>query len=174
MKTLKRFITLSFCLSALCLFTINAQNISTTYSAEQIDELYKKHKMYKPRDTNPSPELNDTFLKDFPNARDIDWEKSDVLYEVEFEIGRLPSRDYEAYYDMQGKLIMYKQEISTKDIPAVVKNGALTKYPKSDIEEATKIVKGKELFYKIELEKGDLDVKITLNVEGIIINEIID
>lgn len=174
MKISRRFTILCFCLSLFYSMGINAQNVATEYSVEQIDKLYKNHKMYNPRDTQPSVELNNKFLRDFPNARDIDWEKSEVLYEVEFEIGRLPGRDYEAYYDMKGQLVMYKQEISVRDLPAVVKNGALGKYPNFSIEDASKIVKGKEVFYKVELEKGEFDVKIVLDTKGAIVNEIMD
>lgn len=174
MKTPIRFSVLCFCLSLFCSIGISAQNVTTEYSVEQINKLYKNHKMYNPHDTQPSLELNNKFLKDFPNARDIDWEKSEVLYEVEFEIGRFPSRDYEAYYDMKGQLVMYKEEISIKDLPAIVKNGALGKYPNFSIEDACKIVKGKEVFYKVELEKGDFEVKIVLDTKGAIINEIMD
>ena len=174
MKTPIRLAIIFFSLSLFCSIEIAAQNVTAEYSVEQINELYKNHKMHNPHDSHPSLELNKTFLKDFPGARDIDWEKSEVLYEVEFEIGRLPSRDYKAYYDMKGQLVMYKQEISTRDLPAVVKNGALGKYPNFSIEEASKIVKGKEVFYKVEVEKGDFDVKIILNTEGVIVEEVMD
>lgn len=174
MKKLIRLTILPFSLFLFCSMGVNAQNVTSEYSSGQINELYKSHKMYNPQNTYPPQNLTDAFIKDFLNARDIDWEKSDVLYEVEFEIGRLPSRDYEAYYDMKGNLVMYKQEISIRDLPAVVKNGALGKYPNSKIEDATKIVKGKETFYKVELEKGDFEVKIVLNTEGVIVNEAID
>lgn len=148
--------------------------ISPEYTVTQIDEMYKKHKMYDPQDTYPPQSLQNRLLQDFPKARDVEWEKSDVLYEVEFEIGRFPSKDYKAYYDMKGNLIMYREEIPVKAIPAVIKNGALAKYPNFKFEDAKIIKKGKETFYRVELEKGDYEVKITLDANGIITNEQMD
>lgn len=153
---------------------LNAQDapvVSTKYTVEQIDEMYRNHKMSRPGNVLPSQELTTQLKKDFPSARDIEWEKSEFLYEVEFEIGRVFSDDYEAFYDMGHNLIMYKAEISVKDLPAVVKNAALTKYPNFKFEDVDKIVKGKETFYKIELEKGDWDVTITLKSDGTIVSE---
>lgn len=149
-------------------------SVSAKYSVAQIDEMYRNHKMSGPQNTFPSQELNAKFMKDFPNARDIEWEKTEYLYEVEFEIGRIASKDFKVYYDTSGQLLMYEEEISTRDIPTVVKNGALAKYPNFRIEDACKIVKGKETFYEVELEKGDLEVKLTLNSMGSIISEIVD
>ena len=177
---MKKVMTTSFLtLSILILFSLNALAqpspvVSTEYTVVQIDEMYKKHKMYRPRDTYPSRELQSRLLKDFPKARDMEWGKSDVLYEVEFEIGTLPSRDYKAYYDMSGKLIMYSEEISIKALPAVVKNGVLAEYPNFRFEDAEKIVKGKETFYRVELEKGDYEVKCVLTRNGAIVSEAVD
>lgn len=158
-------------LSSTNVFAQLSPNVTTEYTVQQIDEMYQKHKMFNPQDTYPSQELQNKLLKDFPSAREIEWEKSDVLYEVEFEIGRFPSRDYKAYYDMTHKLIMYSEEISTKDVPAIVKNGALAKYPNFQFEEAEKVVKGKDTFYKVELEKGDYEVKLILDFNGVIVKE---
>ena len=174
MKALTRISIIALCSLFFLNVNINAQTVSTEYTVAQIDEMHKQHRMFHPRNTVPSQELSNKFALDFPNARDIDWEKSDILYEVEFEIGRIVSTDYKAYYDLNGKLVMYKQEIPTRDLPAVVKNAALAKYPNFKFEDIDKIVKGKETFYQIELEKGDLEVKILVNANGAILNEIID
>ncbi len=174
---MKKMITSSvFTLSILILSSTNifaqlSPSVTAEYTVQQIDEMYQKHKMFKPQDTYPSQELQKKQLKDFPGSREIEWKKSDILYEVEFEIGRFPSRDYKAYYDMADKLIMYSEEISTKDVPAIVKNGALAKYPNFRIEDAEKIVKGKDTFYKLELEKGDYEVKLALDFNGTILKE---
>lgn len=145
--------------------------MSTKYTLEQIDQMYKDHRMAHPRDTYPVAEINQKFTTDFPSAKDIEWEKSNTFYEIEFEIGR---DDYKAYYDMQGELVVYKCEISEGDLPAVVRNAALTKYPNFKFEDIDKVVKGKDTFYNLELEKGKLEVKMTLKYDGTIIDEYLD
>ncbi len=152
----------------------SAQTISKAYTAEQVDQMFKEHKQQHAHDICPTQELSSALLRDFPKARDIDWEKTNALYEVEFEIGRFPSRDYTAYYDVKGQLLIYEQEIPTSELPAVVKNAALAKCPNFSIEDVSKIVKGNETLYKVEIEKGDVDVKLTLNKEGVIVSERVD
>ena len=171
---MKTSITIGLLSLGLLLFgtsVTTAQTISNAYSVEKVDQMFKEHKLQHSHDIYPTQELTSALLRDFPEARDIDWEKTDALYEVDFEIGRFPSRDYTAYYDAKGQLLMYEQEISTRDLPAVVKNGALAKYPNFGIEDASKIVKGNETLYKVEIEKGDFEVKLTLNKEGTIVSE---
>lgn len=157
--------------SVTTIYSQNQPNMSADYTVEQIDEMHKKHRISRPRDTNPSQELINRFLSDFPDARDIEWEKSEVFYEVEFEVGLIASKDFTAYYDMSNKLVMYKEEISTRSIPTLVKNSIAAKYPSYRIEDADKLVKGKATFYKLELEKGDFEVEVLVNAEGVVINE---
>lgn len=145
--------------------------VSTIYTVEQIDQMYKDHKMARPQDTYPPQNISTKFAADFQNTRDIDWEKSNSLYEVEFEVGR---EDYTAYYDMDGNLVMYECESYENQLPAVVKNAALSKYPNFRFDDVDKIVKGKETSYKVELKKGKLDIKIRLKDDGTIINEYFD
>lgn len=152
----------------------NSPNVSTAYSLEQLNEMHTKHREYRPRNIQPTAELSNQFQKDFPNARDVEWEKSDVLYEVEFEYGAISNNDFKAYYDTKNVLVMYKEEISVNEMPAVVKNAALSKYPNYKFEDVDKVVKGKDTFYKLELEKGDREVKLTVTKEGKISQEIID
>lgn len=163
-----------FLASMLGIHAQNSSDLTTEYTTTQIDEMLKKHEMSQTQNTYPSQELKNKFLMDFPKAKDVDWEKSEFLYEVEFEIGRIIDKDYKAYYDMAGKLVAYKEEISTRDIPGIVKNAALAKYPNYRFEDADKIVKGKAVFYKVELEKGDMEVKLVLDDNGTIVHEMLD
>lgn len=146
-------------------------SIDEIYTVEQIDEMYQKHRMSRSRDIRPTKELSSQLQKDFPNARDIDWEKSDVFYRADFEIGRINSKDYKAYYNMAGKLVMYKEEISTRALPTDVKNTLQKDYSGYRIEDAEKIAKGKQTLYKVELEKGDIEIELILTSNGKVIQE---
>ena len=164
-------------ISVLFATNINAQvapNMSTKYNLTEIKDLYKQHKVSNDRDVVPPPSLSEKFNKDFPKARDVDWEKSGVLYEVDFEIGWIGKTDYKAYYDLEGNLVMYREEISNSSLPAIVKNAALTKYPNYRIDDIDKIVAGKDTLYKVSLEKGDMDVKLVLTHDGTTVNEYFD
>jgi Iap family predicted aminopeptidase len=104
-------------------------------------------------------------MKDFPNAFDVEWETANNLYEVDFNIQR---KDVEAFYDVKGELIMYSCEISHRDLSAIVKNAAYNQYPKYKIRDVKKIFRGSQLFYKIEMEYGDLEVKLIVKNDGVI------
>lgn len=174
MKLFSRLTLVAIVLVFFACESINAQAnpiVSSAYSLKQIDLMHQEHRMDRPRDTHPTEEMRLKFLSDFPKAKDVKWEKSAKLYEVEFEIGRY---DYDAYYDMQANLIMYKCELNESQLPAVVRNAALAKYPNYRFEDVDKVVKGKDTFYKVELEKGKMDVKITLKEDGTIVEEYID
>lgn len=177
MKKLNLLLLLLCSLLALTSLDINAQSapdVCTKYSATQIRELYKEHKKARSHDIAAPKNLTGKFVKDFPEARDIDWEKSTVLYEVEFEIGWIHSTDYKAYYDLDGNLLSYEQEISAKQLPAVVKNTALTKYPNFRIDDADQIIVAKDTLYKISLEKRHTDVKILCKHDGTVVYEYFD
>lgn len=177
MNTLKKTILVFFITMLAISGSIKAQvnpSINAEYTLEQIDEMYQKHRISHPRDIRPTKELSAQLQKDFPNARDIDWEKSDVFYRADFEIGRINSKDYKAYYDMAGKLVMYKEEISTRALPADVKNTLDKDYSGYRIEDAEKTVKGKQTFYKVELEKGDTEIELILSYNGKVIREEVD
>lgn len=143
--------------------------ISKKYSNTEIDRLVSGYKNSRSRDVIPANNLKSQFSKDFPNARDIDWEKTATIYKVEFEIGRV---DYEAYYDNDANLLMYKIDIKEYDMPAVVKNAAMSKYPNYKFEDIEKIVRGSETFYKVEMEKDNTDIKANFDPRGIFIKEV--
>lgn len=175
MRILKTTIVIcSFLLMTIKVSAEISPTTTTKYSFEQIVEMYKKHKVANSNDVTPPQTLSDNFKRDFAKARDIDWEKSGVLYEVEFEIGWIGKNDYKAYYDFEGNLVMYRKEISSDQLPAVVKNAALTKYPNFKFDDVDKIVIGTEMLYKVSLEKGKTDVKMTLTHQGKIIDEYFD
>ena len=115
-----------------------------------------------PQSQVPSVVVNN-FKKKFPKAVDIEWEMKGEQYNVEFEIGW--KKDFEAWYSADGTLIRYTEEISPSELPIVVKTAIAKDYPGYRIDDAEKLVSGKDVSYEIELEKGneDLDVYYTQN-----------
>jgi hypothetical protein len=145
--------------------------ISTRYSNEEISQMIKKHKMTAAHDVVPTAELQQKFKADFPRAYDVEWESAEDIYEVEFNI---KLRDYTAYYDANGNLLMTIQEIRRSELPAIVQNAAVEKYPKYKFEDIDKIRRGTEVFYKIEMELRDTDVKLLIKSDGVLLDERFD
>ena len=145
--------------------------IAREYSNETIVEMIRKYKNSKSRDVIPSTELSKKFKSDFPKAYKAEWEVAEDLYEVEFEV---KSRDGKAYYDAKGNLLMLVEEIYRSELPAVVRNAAETKYPKYKFEDIDKIRRGTEVFYKIEMELRDTEVKLLIKQDGIVLDERFD
>ncbi|MDR2086034.1 MAG: PepSY-like domain-containing protein [Dysgonamonadaceae bacterium] len=147
-------------------FVAQGQAISTQYSNEEIAQMLKAYKTSYSQDVVPPVALQQKLQTDFPHARDIEWETDGHVYEAEFEV---KFRDYEAYYDDKSNLLMVVREIYASELPLVVRNAAESKYPKYHFEDMDKIQRGSEVFYKIEMERGEIEIKLLVKSDGTII-----
>jgi hypothetical protein len=167
MKSVKFLSAIACCILFVQITTAQSNPaISTEYSNETIASMIQKYKMSDSHDIMPPTELSAKFKSDFPKAHKIEWEAADSIYEVEFEI---KFREYTAYYDFKGNLLMVEEEIEPSELPAVVKNAAETKYPKYHFEDIDKIRRGTDVFYKIEMELRDTDVKLLVKSNGTVL-----
>ncbi|MDR1698660.1 MAG: PepSY-like domain-containing protein [Prevotellaceae bacterium] len=143
----------------------NAQEpaITKLHSNEQIAQMLAAFQGSPSRDVTPSAALQRQLLADFPKARDIEWETDGKIFEAEFEVA---FADYKAFYDAEGNLVMFSVDISRSQVPAEVKNAVKTEFPRHRIEDATRIVQGTETFYKVELERGEIEIKATFKADG--------
>lgn len=116
-----------------------------------------------PKSQVPSVIVNN-FKKEFPKANDVEWEMEGNLYNVDFEIGWFT--DYEAWYNVSGKLVKQTQEISKSDIPKAVANTIKTQYAGYRIDDAKKIIENGVETYKIELENWDEDFDVLISKNG--------
>ncbi len=137
--------------------------ISTAHSNEQIAQLLAVFHSSVSHDINPSASLQRQLLADFPKAKDVEWETAGNVFEAEFEIA---FTDHKAFYDEKGNLLMFSTDISRSQVPAEVKNAVKTEFPRYRIEDATRIVQGTETFYKVELERGEIEIKATFRTDG--------
>lgn len=111
----------------------------------------------------PSLVLN-AFQTKFPEATDVEWEKSKAGYEVVFEIENI---DHTAIIESDGKLIKYKYEILSSELPEAVKNTIKTNYGISKIDDS-EILKVDEItYYQIEIDGGLMDDKLIFNSNGV-------
>ena len=116
-----------------------------------------------PQSQVPSVVVN-SFKKEFPKAGDIEWEKQNDQYNVEFEIGFFT--DYEAWFDATGKLIRYTQDISGSKLPEAVKNAIKKQYKGYRIDDAKKITENKVVTHSVEIEKGNDELKLVFSTDG--------
>jgi len=142
--------------------------ISTKYSNSEIEKMMSNYRVTHSHDITPSNVLQNKFHTDFPDASDVEWETAVDIYEVDFEIGRV---DYEAYYDKEGNLFIYSFDIWEADLPAIVKNAAIAKYPDYTFDDLKEIRKGTDVLYKIELERHKRDVTLLIKNDGTILKE---
>jgi hypothetical protein len=146
-------------------------DISGKYSDAEIDRLIRSYAAAVSRDVTPSQTLWQKLMQDFPKAYDPEWETAENIFEVEFEIGHT---DYKAYYDKDANLLMYYYEIRESKLPAAVRDAAKERYPKFRFDEIKKAHKGTAVFYKIEMERRDLEVKMVIRSDGAFVEDWID
>ncbi len=167
---MKKILILSAALISTALFAQNPE-IPKKYSDNVIEMLIQNYKKTPHRDVYVDGILAQKFQQDFPNAHSVEWETNEEIYEVEFWI---KLREFKALYSKEGNLLMYKQEIRERELPAVVKTAAEAKYPKYKFEDIEKKVIGTKTLYEIEMEFRDSEVKVIINNEGKFISEKFD
>jgi len=167
---MRKFVLLSLIVSVLfsCESVTSHVNpaITLKYANAEIDSLIAvNEKSTGQKIRVPEANLQQQFFSDFPSAKDVDWEKAGDLIMVEFEIG---NTGYDGFYDTEFNLLKYEYEVHEADLPAVVKNSSVAKYPDYHIDDVKKIVRGTETFYCLELEKDDRKVHMFLKQDGTI------
>lgn len=120
----------------------------------------------------PSIIVNE-FSREFPKARDVEWEIDKGLYQVEFEIGW--GRDQELWYDSAAILKRQKEEMKISEIPKLIRDSIKNSYEGYSIEGVTRITEGEILVYHLELE-GFLkqDWELVVDAAGNVISKLAD
>ena len=173
MKSVKNLF-LVFSLVSVCLFFYQCSqtpllpNVSKNYSVAEVDSLYLLHRSEHKQHVSPPISLLPIFDQDFPNAKDVECEESSYLYRIEFEIG---NDDYKAFYDKNNQLVFYRCEISRSDLPAVVKNAILNKYPNFKIDDVDVYNKANVLSYEVEIKKDKFKYNIEVSDAGLVLSE---
>ena len=95
-----------------------------------------------------------TLQKNYPNAKEIKWEKENGNYEAEFEV---EETDYSLLIDVSGKILETEIEIKVDALPANAKAYISKNYAGQKIKEATKITDNKGVVtYEAEIKGKDL------------------
>ncbi|WP_298247890.1 PepSY-like domain-containing protein [uncultured Christiangramia sp.] len=110
----------------------------------------------------PSVVLN-TFQSKFPDAQDIEWEKDQENFEVEFEIDQI---EHTALINREGNLLKRKNEIEISDLPEVVLQNLQANYEVDKIDDIETLYLEQSIFYQIEIENTFSSKKIIFNQGG--------
>ena len=111
-----------------------------------------------------------SFKKAFPNAAAEEWEMKGDLYNAEFDVNR---RDHEVWLNSKGSIIKHKQEIKSREIPAVVMKMLKQNFKGYWIDEVDKYEVAKQFFYKVELKTLTKESNVVLDNKGVIVNRVL-
>lgn len=98
--------------------------------------------------------IKSAFQKQYPDAKEVKWEKENGNYEAEFE---LKETEHSALFDTSGNIIESEVEISSDTLPANAKEYVSKNYSGQKIKEAAKITDAKgTVTYEAEIKGKDL------------------
>ncbi len=118
----------------------------------------------------PSKTLRNEFRANYPEARDVEWDREGLNWSVSYEIGQYPNVvEYETLYDKNGKWLMTKKELRMSDVPENIKSALAaseygTHYLDDNEVEYYQTAKGN--FYRFDLEKDGRDVDVDITEDG--------
>ncbi|WP_157600695.1 PepSY-like domain-containing protein [Rufibacter sp. DG15C] len=99
----------------------------------------------------------------FPNAANLEWEKSGNLFEAEFDVNQ---QEYAALVDATGKVMAVKQEIDASQLPAPITQQIQTSHQEYTLDDAEKVERNGQVFYQVELQKPMSELKQVYTAQG--------
>lgn len=115
-------------------------------------------------------ELKSNFQQNYSNATDVEWEKDDLNYKVEFDVNNM---EHEIWYSKEGEVLKSEMEITDRELPKTVSLAIKNNYSdyKIDSVEVTEM-KG-EKTYEVELEKGwfSRELNVIFDSKGNVVSE---
>lgn len=98
--------------------------------------------------------VKSTLQKNYPNAKELKWEKEKGNYEAGFDLNET---DYSLLIDISGNILETEIEIKVDGLPAKAKDYVSKNYPGQKIKEAAKITDSKGVVtYEAEVKGKDL------------------
>lgn len=98
--------------------------------------------------------VKSVLLKNYPNAKELKWEKEKGNYEVGFELAKT---DYSVLIDASGNILETEIEIKMDALPANAKTYVSKNYAGQKIKEVAKITNSKGVVtYEVEVKGKDL------------------
>ena len=108
----------------------------------------------KTQEKNVPAAVKSAFQKQYPDAKEVKWEKENGNYEAEFEVGET---GYSVLIDASGNITETEIEISVDALPANAKEYVSKNHQGQKIKEAAKITDAKgTVTYEAEIKGTDL------------------
>ncbi|MFC6998616.1 PepSY-like domain-containing protein [Rufibacter roseus] len=98
------------------------------------------------------PSLVQNSLKtQFPAAANIEWDKQGNSFEAEFDLNQT---EHTALLDATGKILMYKHDVDTTQLPEPVMSSIKRDFAAYVVDDLEKVEKDGQTFYQVELESS--------------------
>ena len=114
----------------------------------------------------PKAVLN-TFQKSYPDAEikgtSIEKENGKIYYEIESMEG---TQRRDLLYTKAGKLTEIEETLTSTDIPEIVKNSVMSRYPNGEINRAEKVTSGKTISYELVVKNGIQKHEVVIDPKG--------
>lgn len=112
--------------------------------------------------------VKEAFQKSYKDPKDVEWEKEDANYEVEFETGKT---DQSVVYDTNGNVLETEIEINVAELPSAAKDYMAKNYKEAKIKEVKKITQSAgAINYEVEIKGKD----IVFDANGGFVKEVVD
>lgn len=112
----------------------------------------------------PSVVVN-TLKAKYPASTDIDWKKSNALYEAEIDLR--DDKEVNVRIDAAGIIIMTKQDISQTELLPAILVFISERYKQYTIDDIQKIENMGQVFYQVDLDaRNEKDVQLVFSSYG--------
>jgi len=117
--------------------------------------------------------LKSNFQKTYNNATDVEWEKDNLNYKVEFDVNDM---EHEIWYNTQGEVLKSEMEITDKELPNAISKTIKTKYSDYKIDSIEVTERNGEKTYEVELEKNwwSNEMNVVFDANGKILSSVED
>lgn len=93
------------------------------------------------------------FDKEYPQVKEVKWEKEGAAYEAGFKVGQT---EHSVLISASGTVLETETEIAPADLPASVRTYVAEHFPGKKIEEAARITDSKNtVTYEVEIDGRD-------------------
>ncbi|MDR0574750.1 MAG: hypothetical protein LBG96_12095 [Tannerella sp.] len=165
MKTLIRFFVLSSLafLGASCSSDSESLDVNSDLQQSDIKLQIATYYSSPSSPTQPVNNIKAEFDKKFPGATDVEWKVSNGIYEIDFDVNHI---DYEAWYNGDANLLMYKYDIANSQLSPAVLAAIATDYQGYILDETEIVYKGDIIGYYLDLKKNKEEVYAFYNENG--------
>ncbi len=107
--------------------------------------------------------VKDAFMKAYPAAKDVKWDKEDGSFEASFDLSK---KDMSVLLDDMGMIKEVETEIAKSELPQAIQETLKKDYAGYKIEETAKIVSNGVTTYEAEVEKGEKTFELIFDSNG--------